>query len=361
MATWIEDIIQALKNLGGQGTNEEIFAEVKRIRKPPLPKTWHAMIIKEIGMRYRDTDYFNGNDLFRKLDRGFWAFRDQAGTTPTPQPTRKPKSNLKQNPNPISPLSESFEEITNILSTIKQYRDYQNPDSASWKEYVKEFFHILGFSTEEITARLFTLNVMGSNHTPKAIVGFIHPGEDFEDIIPGLTWESHLFLAAKNNQIDWGILTNGLQLKVIHYKSSDNQQATFWPDLDGIIQNEKADTFFTIYKVFSYIKGQKDYKAEPRNLRKRINQGRRYAGVPVGLLNILEVCREIYENKKDFWRACEIVTQRNNLSSVYTIADACTRRIGLNTAGFRALIQHLSKYYPNFADEIKKEIGMGDV
>ena len=38
MATWVEDIVQALKNLGGQAHRKQILEEVKRIRKEPLPE-----------------------------------------------------------------------------------------------------------------------------------------------------------------------------------------------------------------------------------------------------------------------------------------------------------------------------------
>src|SRR5260370_29536020 len=121
---------------------------------------------------------------------------------------------------------ESFEEISNILRTIKQYRDYQQPDSPSWKEYVKELFYILGFSTEDINPRLIALNVMGSNHTPKAIVGFVHSGENFEDIVPGLPWESYVFMAANYYKILWGSLKHCLQLVINHYPGAAVKLAT---------------------------------------------------------------------------------------------------------------------------------------
>ena len=37
MASWVEDITLALKNLGGQAHRRQIIDEVKRIRKEPLP------------------------------------------------------------------------------------------------------------------------------------------------------------------------------------------------------------------------------------------------------------------------------------------------------------------------------------
>ena len=46
-----------------------------------------------------------------------------------------------------------------------------------------------------------------------------------------------------------------MQLKVYNYRGQIDQSPHFWPDLDGIIEHEKLDSFFTIYKVFSFIKG----------------------------------------------------------------------------------------------------------
>lgn len=251
MATWLQNIVEALKQMGGQATLKQIYDEVCRIRQEPLPKMWQHIIQDTIYQHSSDTQKFQGNDLFRKVDKGIWALRNQPVIS---KPLRSVIKRLEPIPHNYLP-SESFEEIANILKTIKQYRDYQHPDSSSWREYVDEFFHILGFSIDEKNPRLMTLKVMGSNHTPRAIVGFIHPGENFEEMIPGLLWESHLLYAANYYQINWGILTDGLQLKIVSYQSQGINQPSYWPDFDGIIKHEKLDTFCTIYKVFSYIRG----------------------------------------------------------------------------------------------------------
>ncbi|GAP21874.1 DUF4268 domain-containing protein [Leptolinea tardivitalis] len=269
MSTWIEDINQALKNLGGQATLTQIYEEVKRIRQGTLPKMWQHIIQDTIYQHSSDTQKFQGNDLYHKVDKGVWALRNH---TAAPQPVHqalKQKDAVPQNYLP----PESFEEIANILRTIKQYRDYQHPDSPSWKEYVDEFFHILGFSTNGKSQRLMTLSLMGTNHTPKAIVCYVKPGENFDEITPGLEWESYLFYAAKFHQIDWGILTDGLRLKIIHFKDQDNKQPSYWPDLDGIVCQEKLDTFCSVYKVFSFIKGYDGKPAIAQGNQKKSQQG----------------------------------------------------------------------------------------
>ena len=270
MATWVEDIVQALKNLGGQAHRKEILEEIRRIRKEPLPLHAIESMQERIEAYSSDSEHFKGKDLFKKMGNGVWALRNHGETSQPVLRAPKQKDTVLQNFLP----PESFEEIANILTTIKQYRDYQHPDSSTWKEYVDEFFHVLGFSTDEKNQRTMTLNLMGANHTPKAIVCYVKPGENFDEITPGLEWESYLFYAAKFHQVEWGILTDGLQLKVIHFKDQGNKEPSYWPDLDGIVCKEKLDTFCTVYKVFSFIKGY-DSKPSAQGHLKKSQQGQK--------------------------------------------------------------------------------------
>jgi len=268
--TWVEDIVRAITNYGGQATLTQIYDEVKRIRQGPLPKMWQHIIQDTIYQHSSDTQKFQGNNLFQRMGNGIWALYDQSNIS---QPTRFAKKSTTPTLKSYQP-SESLDEIANILGTIKQYRDYQHPYSPSWKEYVNEFFHVLGFSTVEKNQRIMTLNLMGANHTPKAIVCYVKPGENFDEITPGLEWESYLFYAAKFHQVDWGILTDGLQLKVIQFEDQDKKELSYWPDLDGIVCKEKLDTFCTVYKVLSFIKGY-DGKPTVQGNQKKSQQGRK--------------------------------------------------------------------------------------
>ena len=253
MATYVEDIIQALKNLGGQAKLEQIYDEVKRIRTVPQTKNWKFNISGIIGNHCSDSTRFLGNDYFRRVDSGTYALRDQGGASLT-----QPVQSLKNARMPYKfSIPESFETISNILKTIKEYRGYYDPASSEWIEYIREFFHVMGFNTEKQESRLLFLKDLGSNSTLRAVVDIVLPGENFEEISPGIRWESHLRYAANFYHIAWGIITDGLQLKIFDYRNQWDQTPVFWPDLDGIIENEKSDEFFKIYKVFSAIKGFK--------------------------------------------------------------------------------------------------------
>lgn len=250
MATWVEDIFQALENLGGQASLSQIYAEVRRIRKEPLPSSYKANIRERLQAYSSDAKYFKGNDLFRIIDRGVWALRDPKKTTATTSKSHQTKSGSLTNYSP----PESFEEITNNLRTIKQYREFQKPSNPSWKEYIQEIFHILGFSTFELSPRLFSLQEISSQNSPTGLVIYVTPDRNFDEAVPGLSWESYVMFAAHYYHVEWGIITNGLQLKIINYLITDINQPMYWADLDNVILNEQQDTFFSIYKIFSYIK-----------------------------------------------------------------------------------------------------------
>lgn len=360
MATYVEDIIQALKNLGGQARLEEIYDEVNRIRTVHQTKNWKFNISGIIGNHCSDSTRFLGKEYFRKVGKGTYALRDQTGIK-TPTVNAPVKAKRAHNP---FPLSESFETISNILRTIKEYRDYSDPASSEWIEYIQEFFHVMGFSTEKQEARLLFLRDMGSTDSPNAIVGIIYPGENFEEIVNGLKWENYILLAANYYQVEWGILIDGLQLKVFNYGGQKDQPPYSWPDLDWIVEQEKLDSFFTIYKVFSFIKKgaiekQPQGNRKPKVVVKQFNS----TNMPNGLSDILNVCKEMSENGNDYNRACEVVSKMRNLSSPHTVPDACTRRIGINTSEFRKLyanktllINHLIEHFPNFSTEITEAL-----
>ena len=58
MATWKEDVIKALQNLGGVAHRSEIQEEVKRIRGDNLNNTWTQTIQRELESYSSDSEAF---------------------------------------------------------------------------------------------------------------------------------------------------------------------------------------------------------------------------------------------------------------------------------------------------------------
>ena len=246
--TWLKDIIQALRNLGGQAALEQIDEEVSRIRQGPLPKNWKYLIRINIYQHSPDSGMFKGREIFRRVSKGEWAL-SEVRTSITPA-FIKPTSDRSV---PLS--SESVEDIENKRRTIEEYREYYDPKSESWNTYIQAIFNILGFSVTTINPRLATLNVIGTDQKPNALVAFIRPEENFDEALPGLTWDSHLLFAASFYQLDWGILTDGLQMKVNQYQDHQLKQTHYWPQFDESVCEFQSATFLSMYKVLSSIKG----------------------------------------------------------------------------------------------------------
>ena len=149
-------------------------------------------------------------------------------------------------------LPESFEDILTILHTIKEYRDYSNPDEGAWVEYIHQIFHILGFSTEATVDKYIMLRGMGENLKNNALVSIISPKEDI-NATENLEWKTYLINTAKLHHVRWGVLTNGLQLLIIDCGVITRSDKYFFCELDKIIRSENTDAFFTLYKIFNLI------------------------------------------------------------------------------------------------------------
>jgi hypothetical protein len=249
--SWVVDIVQALISLGGEAHRKQIIEEVKRIRTEPLPVRLEETVQRTIQNNSSDSKGFKGNDLFQKMGNGFWKLRDQdvASLSPSPSPRKKPLVNIHNSP------PESSEEIANILRTIKEYRDYFDPESPNWREYIATLFQILGFSTENENTVLMKLHLMGSDDHIVAIVWNMSPGEDPENAWSSIGYEKRVFpYMAESLNTQWIVVTNGLYLKIIRFKGKKVIQKFFWQDFDTIVHQVQLDTFYQIFKVFSLIK-----------------------------------------------------------------------------------------------------------
>ena len=63
--------------------------------------------------------------------------------------------------------------------------------------------------------------------------------------------------AANFYHVDWGVLTNGLQLIVVQYQGEKLKQRSYWQDLDQIICEKRVEEFFPILMAFNIIKNTK--------------------------------------------------------------------------------------------------------
>jgi predicted transport protein len=255
MATWVEDVKHALENLGGQSSLNDLYVEVRRIRTGSKPKSLNAIVRRTLEDHSPDSKNFNGKDYFKNIDRGIWALTNPSSTQVI-QKTKNEKGIkiiAKKGKEIIIP--ESYETLLNLLTTLKQYRLYADPKSKYWNEYIREFFHLFGFQTTQLDGRLFLLGDAINNNSPLAVLQIIHPDDDFEFITSDLRWETLVFFASKYHRVDWGIIVDGFKLCFLNCETDHPKQELFIDELDEVIEQEKFDKFFEIYKFLSKIKG----------------------------------------------------------------------------------------------------------
>jgi hypothetical protein len=71
VATWVEDIIQALKDFGGKGSLSEIYDEVALIRKEPMPQPENQVFERELRLTYRTQKTLEENIISQSWAKEF--------------------------------------------------------------------------------------------------------------------------------------------------------------------------------------------------------------------------------------------------------------------------------------------------
>lgn len=72
--------------------------------------------------------------------------------------------------------------------------------------------------------------------------------------------------------------------------------------------------------------------------------------IPSTLVQILEVSLEVYQNQKDYVEAVRIVAERRGVWAT-TVADKCTRKLGIDTATFRELLENKDELIEFLSDK----------
>ena len=75
--SWKDEVIIALKSLGGTASLQSIYEYVSFRTRRKLTPSWQSSIRKTIYINSSDTEIFNGKeDLFKNLDKGIWQLRE---------------------------------------------------------------------------------------------------------------------------------------------------------------------------------------------------------------------------------------------------------------------------------------------
>jgi len=268
MKTWLEDIVTALENLGGQAPLRDIYSEVSKIREQPLPKSWKEVLRATIQYNSPDSEIFRGIEYFRKVDKGIWKISDNPGKKyPDKRKINPGRKRLKERS-----ISKEQDTIPILIKTLKDYRDYSHPDSSSWDKYIYSIFHLLGFKTETINKHLVTLSDLSGNGVSVVVVGIVKPGNSKEEFSDGFAWKDIIRFAASFHQVNWAILTDGLFFDLIDTSNKGSIKTVTSLDLDDILHNLKTREFISFVNNLDRIKRIRTQ----RSVRKR-TQSKKYS------------------------------------------------------------------------------------
>lgn len=80
MSLWRDDVVEALRSIGGVGHLSQIYEAVREVRQGPLPQNLKAIVRKELEYNSSDADAFqNKRDLFYSVEgigNGVWGLRE---------------------------------------------------------------------------------------------------------------------------------------------------------------------------------------------------------------------------------------------------------------------------------------------
>jgi hypothetical protein len=81
--TWLEWIVEAMKDLGGEASLTDLYERLRLIRQEPFSKEWKATVRKTIESHSSDSENFTegSDDLFRSVSgkgAGIWSLRKLA-------------------------------------------------------------------------------------------------------------------------------------------------------------------------------------------------------------------------------------------------------------------------------------------
>lgn len=269
--TWVQDIIQALKNLGGEAHRKQIIEEVREIRLGPLPLRVEEIVQRTIQSHSSDSKGFNGKDIFQKVGNGVWALRDinvdnhEVVRQYTP-PSLKSKRIQSSGP---TRFKESLDEIENIHNTIQQYREYADPETSDWEDYLEDLFSVFGFAVKEHMRipngvgkefPLWFISPMVNPNVYVAILGVIKASYPLDEFLPNVPLSIILntfrsIEANKNNDVFWVIIADGCRMRVLDYRKSKVGKIYYENlNLDDSITQEFSTSFVRFYETISIIR-----------------------------------------------------------------------------------------------------------
>jgi len=253
MITWEDYTVHALEDLGGIGTMDDIYDQLlKIIPIRDIRDLSYGDINTILEEHCSDTSMFRGDDdLFMKIGTKTWQLRNRSIILP---PIIEKTKNKEKSQNQVTKRL-SLDDVDNLLKTIYQYRQYSSPSMENWRQYVINIFNITGFNPNELSYRFIQFNELRTVTKPSAILLYIDPHENFVGAIEGLPWKVVVHHACVFYRVNWGIICNGISLKIYDFAKKGPEGEYIWENLDKIVLEQDFSSFFELFNLFYRIFG----------------------------------------------------------------------------------------------------------
>ena len=165
------------------------------------------------------------------------------------------KENSKKMMNQDGNLVNMF---TNIVDWNKEFTTGDCRHD-SWEEYIDALLIALGFVNKEVkeNIRVLYTNPITSGGKPVAICYGIDKEEDVSSTIKGKYYAYNAVKSAKENNVEWAILTNGYKWRLYNTKNISPYESYLEVDTEASIKeydkpNEAFQLFYLFFNVKTY-------------------------------------------------------------------------------------------------------------
>lgn len=154
------------------------------------------------------------------------------------------------------------EDVLASLKVLSEYRDFAETDSLiAWKKtYVHEVLSALGFFAQSISTstsinslknenitRLFPMGSSGEGK-PLSLCYILMPEENLDNTTIGRNWAEKIVRVLRENNLQWGLLTNGKQWRIYHQDEPTSYETYLEIDLEAILKEKARKPYQIFYK-----------------------------------------------------------------------------------------------------------------
>ena len=147
------------------------------------------------------------------------------------------------------------EEINVSLQVLREFREYAHTDDLeSWESsYVREVFSALGFTIQKEGGCIYRLSDISSPESQLSVCVILGLDEDLNNTSMGRNWMEKTIRALREHYLEWGLLTNGKQWRILHQDEPQPYETYLEMDLESILNNQAKDA----YRIFhQFMKAQ---------------------------------------------------------------------------------------------------------